>query len=92
MKIDEALQWLDGNRSWVNDVPSEPRETWLVRIEQADAACMQKAYWVVKAHREFNQDKLLSLIDQIEDTKWGYDGDCGVNELAGQIHDILTGN
>ena len=52
MSIDEAYEWLKGNRSMTNVIPDEPRETWVVRVAQADAALTQQAYWIVKAHKE----------------------------------------
>ena len=51
MDYEEAIGWLKGNRS-ANTVPTEPYETWEVRIAQADAAMTQQAYWIVKAHDE----------------------------------------
>ena len=50
MKYKEALSWLKGERSMTNIVPSQPIETWQVRIAEADAAMTQQAYWIVKAH------------------------------------------
>jgi len=50
MKYKEAFEWLKGERSMTNIVPSQPFETWQVRIAEADAAMMQQAYWIVKAH------------------------------------------
>jgi hypothetical protein len=38
-----------------NIIPSNPHETWVMRIAQADAAMTQQAYYVVKAHN----DKLI---------------------------------
>ena len=52
MDVDEARAWLRGERSTANVVPSEPRETWIVRIAQADAAMTEQAYWVVRADAE----------------------------------------
>lgn len=52
MDYEEAVQWLKGNRSMTNLIPQDPFETWQVRTAQADAAMMQQAYWVVKAHKE----------------------------------------
>ncbi len=52
MSYDEALAWLKGERSMTNIVPSHPRETWVARIAEADAATTQQAYWIVKAHKE----------------------------------------
>ena len=48
----DALAWLEGSRSMTNIVPQAPRETWQVRIAEADAARTQQAYWIVKAHKE----------------------------------------
>ena len=52
MTYEEALEWLRGNRSMTNIIPQDPFETWQVRIAQADAAMMQQAYYVLKAHKE----------------------------------------
>ncbi len=52
MDYEEAIEWLNGKRSMTNTVPQEPWETWEVRIAQADAAMVQQAYWIVKAHKE----------------------------------------
>jgi len=53
MELSEARAWIVGNsRSMTNMIPQHPIETWLVRIEEADAAKIQQAYWVVRAHRD----------------------------------------
>ena len=52
MSREEALAWLNGERSYTNMIPEEPHETWLVRIAGADAATTEQAYWVLRAHRE----------------------------------------
>ena len=52
MNYEEAMEWLQGNRSLTNRIPQDPFETWQVRIAQADAAMMQQAYYVLKAHKE----------------------------------------
>ena len=52
MDYKEALEWLRGKRSMTNIIPQHPLETWQVRICQADAARLQEAYWIVRAHRE----------------------------------------
>ncbi len=52
MSKKEAIAWLRGERSMTNVIPQDPRETWQVRISQADAAMTQQAYWVVKAYKE----------------------------------------
>lgn len=52
MTYEQAVEWLNGQRSLANFVPQHPFETWTVRIAEADAAATQQAYWVVKAHRD----------------------------------------
>jgi hypothetical protein len=52
MRLDEAKEWICGNRSTTNNIPQDPFETWQVRINQADAAMIQQAYYVLKAHKE----------------------------------------
>lgn len=55
MNYKEAIEWLKGERSMTNIIPSDPHETWQLRIAQADAAMAQQAYYIVKAHQEFDQ-------------------------------------
>ena len=55
MDYQEAVEWLNGNRSMTNIIPQDPFETWLVRIAEADAAMTQQAYWIVKAHKDANK-------------------------------------
>lgn len=52
MTYEEAIAWLRGERSMTNMIPTDPRESWLVRIAEADAAMTQQAYWTVKAHAD----------------------------------------
>ena len=53
MKPDEARSWINGEFSMTNSIASDPnRESWLVRIEQADAAKIQQAYWALMAHHD----------------------------------------
>ena len=52
MDYEEAIEWLKGKRSMCNIVPRDPFETWQVRTCEADAAKIQQAYWVAKAHTE----------------------------------------
>ena len=52
MDREEALEWLKGERSMTNIIPQDPMETWQVRIAQADAASVQEAYWVARAHHD----------------------------------------
>ena len=48
----EATEWLTGERSMNNIIPQDPRETWQVRVSEADAWNAQQAYWTLKAHKE----------------------------------------
>ncbi len=52
MDIQVAREWFDGKRSNINIIPEHPLETWNVRIAQADAACMEQAYWTLRAHKQ----------------------------------------
>lgn len=52
MTKEEAIEWINGNRSMTNQIPQDPFETWLVRINEADAAMVQQAYWTLKAHSD----------------------------------------
>lgn len=52
MNLNEASAWIKGERSNANIVPQEPYDTWQVRVAQADAASVQQAYFVLRAHRE----------------------------------------
>jgi hypothetical protein len=52
MTVDEAHEWLNGNRTMTNSIPQDPFATWQVRIAEADAAMMQQAYWVLRANSE----------------------------------------
>ena len=69
MSISEAKEWLLGNRSHTNIIPADPHETWIVRTEQADAATMQQAYWVVRAHKEGILTKEENTTVQTSDKK-----------------------
>lgn len=51
MTYEEAVQWLLGNRSLANLIPSG--DMYIVHLAQADAAMMQAAYYIVKYHHEF---------------------------------------
>lgn len=54
MTYQEALEWLRGNRSNMNDMLSaegdQPRVVTLMQVAQADAASTQQAYYIVRAH------------------------------------------
>lgn len=52
MLKEEARKWLSGERSTINEVCQEPLETWTVRVAQADAAMIEQAFWILKAHKE----------------------------------------
>lgn len=53
MSYEEAIAWLNGERSMINIIPAEPdRSTWQVRVAQADAARCRQAYWIVRARKE----------------------------------------
>jgi hypothetical protein len=52
MNIIEAKAWIEGLRSMCNNIPQDPFETWQVRIAQADAAMIEAAYWVLRAHKD----------------------------------------
>ena len=52
MTKEQAIEWLRGIRDMGNLVTHEPHNTWNVRVEQANAAMLQQAYWVLKAHKE----------------------------------------
>ena len=54
MNYEEAIAWLNGERSMTSLISQDPLETWEVRIAQADLAMIQQAYWVVKAHQELH--------------------------------------
>ena len=65
MDFEEAQEWLQGSRSMINSTPHNPPETWSARVAQTDAAMTQQAYWIVKAHNEFEKDNDDNLIDRI---------------------------
>lgn len=52
MKYDEAIAWLLGERSMMNETLTDPVETRLLRVAQADAAMTQQAYWIARARHE----------------------------------------
>lgn len=52
MTYDEAVAWLNGERSMINTIPQHPFETWIVRVSEADCNMTQQAYWIVRAHNE----------------------------------------
>ena len=53
MDRDEAMEWLRGNRSmWNLFAQGEATPERHVQTAQADAAMIQQAYWVVRAHSE----------------------------------------
>ena len=52
MNLEEALEWLRGERSMSGIIPVYPFATRQTRIAEADAAKKQQAYWIVRAHEE----------------------------------------
>ena len=52
MKYDEAVEWIKGKRSMINEVPQNPIKTWALRIAETDAAMVYQAYWILKAYKE----------------------------------------
>ena len=52
MKLTEALAWLKGERSSTNLVNRGIDDSWMVVEAKLDAAMMERAYWVVRAHHE----------------------------------------
>ncbi len=52
MDYEEGLAWLNGERSTVNMLQLPNDEQSHVRVAQADAAMMEQAYWIVRAHKE----------------------------------------
>jgi hypothetical protein len=52
MTYEEAVAWLQGQRSMCNIIPTGDDGMWSVKVAQADAAMTQQAYWIVKAWSE----------------------------------------
>ena len=54
MNYEEAIAWLNGERSMCNTFVQSgcAMDSANLLIAQADAAMVQQAYWVVKAHKE----------------------------------------
>lgn len=52
MSAEEAKEWLEGKRSMCNTFVGTDPDIRTVQIVQADAAMMEQAYWVLKAHKE----------------------------------------
>lgn len=52
MDINEAKEWLKGNRSMCNCLSSSDPDLGQVRTAQIDAAMMEQAYWVLRASKE----------------------------------------
>jgi len=52
MDIEEAQEWLKGLRSMCDSLSSPDPNLWQVQTAQIDAAMMEQAYWVLKAHKE----------------------------------------
>ena len=54
MDYNEALEWIKGERSLTDFMQQYAMDMGecQVRIAQADAAMIQQAYWVLRAHKE----------------------------------------
>jgi len=52
MTKDEAIEWITGVRDMGNLTQQNPLETYNVRLEQANAAKLEQAYWVLRAIKE----------------------------------------
>jgi hypothetical protein len=52
MSPKEAMEWFEGKRSMTNSLSSPDSNLWQVQTAQADAAMMEQAYWVLRAHKE----------------------------------------
>ena len=76
MNYEQALEWLRGERSLTNIVPEYPRETWLVRIAEADAAATQQAYWIVRAYKEGLVEALRDLLNEALPGERPASGEC----------------
>ena len=50
----EAIEWFEDKRDMGNLIPYTPEDDGIarVRIEQANAAKLEQAYWVLRAHKE----------------------------------------
>ena len=66
MKLEEAREWLHGQRSIVNLIMPDPLETWVGRTAEADAAMTQQAYWIVRAHNEGLLASVTSLDEELK--------------------------
>lgn len=66
MTYEEALEWLKGKKSMANCISSEDPDMWQIRIVQADAAMIEQAYWIVRAHNEklIYQEGLVGCMTQ----------------------------
>ncbi len=52
MKYEEALAWLNGERSTVNYAGGESPWDSQERATRMDTALTEQAYWIVRAHNE----------------------------------------
>ena len=50
--IRAAFEWINGKRDMCNIVDNHPMETREERVERANAAMKEQAYWVIRAYRE----------------------------------------
>ena len=94
MDNEEAKAWLRGELSMTNIISQYPRETWMIRTEQADAAKLQQAYWIAKAHKEGLLDEALMTDSQFRATLdwWMYSDPFQCDDDTHDIlHDLLDG-
>lgn len=52
MTKEEAIRWLTGQLDMGDMITQEPYDTWNIRVEQANAAKLQQAYYILMAHKE----------------------------------------
>lgn len=52
MDVDEAIAWLNGEKSMANLIPQDLFETWEAYMAQVDAALVLQAYLILKARKE----------------------------------------
>lgn len=52
MTKEEAIEWIKGTKDMGGLITQVPYETWNVRTEQANAAKLQQAYYVLKSYKE----------------------------------------
>lgn len=68
-----AREWLMDTRTTRNEMPHGdlPPADFLVAVARADAAHTERAYWVLRAHREGLLDEHAVLVDELHDLPVG---------------------